>query len=81
MTEDIKIRLTKTNEQNLETKEGLVKTVSFVFKGRDIDAQVDWTVTIRAEDAMPVSYIKRLGKNIGNEVTVTLGKSQIQTEL
>ena len=65
----------------METKEGLVKKETFVFKGRDDDASADWTLTLRAEREMPPSYVKRFGRKIGTEILVTLGKVVEQSEL
>lgn len=81
MVEDIKLRLTKIVETEMETKEGLVKKETFVFKGHDDDPSVDLTLTLRAEKEMPLSYVKRLGRKIGSEVAVNLGKVVEQAEL
>lgn len=81
MTEDIKLRLTKINELEMETKEGLVKRVAFVFKGHDNKTSVDWTLTLRVEEQMPESYVEKLGTRIGSEIPVTLGKGVYQAEL
>lgn len=81
MVEDIKIRLTKIIETEMETKEGLIKKETFVFKGHDDETSADWTLTLRSKREMPPSYVKRLGKKVGTEVLVSLGKVVEQAEL
>jgi len=81
MIEDIELRLTRMNETDSETREGPVKRVVFALKGSDKKHSVDWTITLRADEEMPSSYIKQVGKHIGNTTLVSLGKSAHQTEL
>ena len=81
MIKDVKLRLTKIIETEMETKEGLIKKETFVFKGRDPEVAVDWTLTLRVEEEMPPDYVKQLGKRIGNEVPVSFGKVTEQAEL
>jgi len=81
MIKDVKLRLTKIIETEMETKEGLIKKETFVFKGHDNETSVDWTLTLRVEEEMPPEYVKRLGKRIGSEVPITLGKVIEQAEL
>jgi len=81
MIEDIKLRLTKIIETEMETKEGLIKKETLVFKGRDNETSVDWTLTLRVEEEMPPAYSKQLGKQIGSEVPVSLGKVIEQAKL
>ena len=81
MIEDVKLRLTKIIETEMETKEGLIKKETFVFKGRDNEVAVDWTLTLRVEEEMPPEYVKQLGRRIGNEVPVSFGKVVEQAKL
>ena len=81
MIENIQLRLIRKNETDSETKGGEVKKVVFVLSGFDEQNSVDWTVHLRAEEAMPSSYIEEIGKRIGDSVRVTLGRAAHQTEL
>ena len=81
MIEDIQLRLTRMNETDSETKEGSVKRVVFALKGSDKKHSVDWTITLRADEEMPTSYIKQIGRHIGDTTLVRLGKDAHQSEL
>jgi len=81
MIEDIKLRLTRMNETDSETKAGAVKRVTFALTGFDEKHSVDWTITLRADEEMPSSYIKQVGRHIGDTTLVSLGKDAHQTEL
>jgi len=81
MIEDIILRLTRMNETDSEAKEGPVRRVVYALKGVDKTYSVEWTITLRVDNAMPDSYIDEVGKRIGDTVRVSLGKSARQTEL
>lgn len=81
MIEDVKLRLVKRRIENKETQDGEVRQVVYVLKGCDMANGVEWTVTLKAEEEMPRLYEKTIGKHIGNQTKVSLGKSAQQTEL
>ena len=81
MIENIKLRLTRINETESETKAGGAKKVTFALTGFDEKHSVDWTITLRADEEMHPSYITQIGKHIGDTTLVSLGKGARQTEL
>lgn len=81
MIEDVKLRLVRMNLETKEIKEGEVQQEIFVLKGLDKANGVEWAITLKAEEQMPVLYQNTIGAHIGNQIMVSLDKSTRQTEL
>lgn len=81
MIEDVELRFVKKKIETRETQEGKIKQVVYVLKGCDLANGVEWAITLKAEDVMPEIYRRIIGKHIGNNTMVSLGKSAQQTEL
>ncbi|MCK5592876.1 hypothetical protein KAI31_02135 [Candidatus Bathyarchaeota archaeon] len=81
MIEDVKLRLVKMKLETKETKEGEVQQEVFVLKGFDKANGVELSITLKADEALPVLYQNTIGAHIGNQIMVSLGKSTRQTEL
>lgn len=81
MIEDVELRLVKMKLETKEVKEGEVQQEVFVLKGLDKANGVEWVITLKAEEEMPVFYQNTIGSHIGNRTMVSLGKSTQQTEL
>ena len=81
MIENVKLRLTRINETESETRAGDAKKVTFALTGFDETHSVDWTITLRAAEEMHSEYIKQIGKRIGDTALVSLGSGAHQTEL
>lgn len=81
MIENVKLRLVKMKLETKEIKEGEVQQEVFVLKGFDKANGVEWTIILKADEAMPVLYQNTIGAHIGNQTKISLGKSTRQTEL
>ena len=81
MIENVKLRLTRINETESETRAGDAKKVTFALTGFDETHSVDWTLTLRAAEEMHSTYIKEIGEHIGDTALVSLGSGVHQAEL